>query len=280
MVGEQEWTPSAQASAKGSAASTSQEVILQVDELSVNGDRGHLAVDQISLKVHAGEILGIAGVSGNGQRELIEALIGQRNRVAGTVRVLNEDYLATREQNHRLKVRSLPEEPLLNACVAHMSLAQNMALRDFDQQPMSRWALIKPKRWRLRAQQWISDYGIKAQSENALVSSLSGGNVQRTILARELHGQVRLLIVMNPVFGLDFAAVHEIHQRIRMVRQQGGAVLLISEDLDELLELSDRLLVMSTGQLVHETLTASAQKQLIGSYMAGESSQGGLHEVH
>ena len=247
--------------------------VLEVQGLTVSGDRGTHVVNAIDFKVHAGEILGVAGVSGNGQRELMEALVGQRSRFAGAVHVMGESYQATRSQNHQLRVRSLPEEPLRNACVAAMSVSDNMALRDFDQAPLSSNAWLRPRQWRQRAREWIEAFGIKAQSEAAPVQSLSGGNVQRTVLSRELHGDVRLLMVMNPVFGLDFAAVREIHQRLRQVRAQGGAVLLISEDLDELLELADRIVVMSEGRLVLEVPAAQAQRQVIGAYMAGAETE-------
>ncbi len=276
MVGEVNMVSDHQARESLAQAPSAGHAVLQVHDLKVMGDRGLLAVNGVHVTVHSGEILGVAGVSGNGQREWMEALVGQRPRLSGSVQVRGEEYLASRAQNHRLKVRSLPEEPLRNACVAQMSLSENMALRDFDLNPLSHWAWIKPKVWRQRARQWIADFGIKSQGENAPVQSLSGGNVQRTILARELHGEVELLMVMNPVFGLDFAAVREIHQRIEQVKQQGGAVLLFSEDLDELLELSDRLVVMSEGVLVYEVPTHMAQRQVIGGYMAGEAH----HQMH
>jgi simple sugar transport system ATP-binding protein len=189
---------------------------------------------------------------------------------------MGECYRASRPQNNKLRVRSLPEEPLRNACVAAMSVSDNMALRDFDQAPMSAGVWLRPLQWRQRAHQWITTYGIKAQSEMAPVQSLSGGNVQRTVLARELHGDVRLLMVMNPVFGLDFAAVREIHHRLCQVRQQGGAILLISEDVDELLELADRIVVMSEGLLVYEVPAAQAQRHVIGTYMAGAETEDNL----
>jgi ABC-type uncharacterized transport system ATPase subunit len=242
---------------------------LRVHELQVMGDRGMLAVRDLSLSVAAGEILGIAGVSGNGQRELVEALVGQRGRTAGTVRVDGQPYAATREENHRLKVRSLPEEPLRNACVGELSVAENMALRDFDRPPLCAGGRLRFGHWRSRAREWITGYGIKTQGENAPIRSLSGGNVQRAVLARELHGDIQVLIAANPVFGLDFAAVKEIHTRLRGVAQQGGAVLLISEDLDELLELADRIVVMSEGRIVFETPAANAERQVLGAHMGG-----------
>ena len=243
--------------------------LLSVSNLNVAGDRGTLAVRNLSLAVRAGEILGIAGVSGNGQRELVEALVGQRHRVSGEVQVMGEPYAARRGENHRLKVRSLPEEPLRNACVADMSVAENMALRDFDLAPLYAGGRLRYDTWRSRARDWIVGYGIKTQGEGAPIRSLSGGNVQRAVLARELHGDINVLIAANPVFGLDFAAVKEIHGRLRGVRERGGAVLLISEDLDELMELADRILVMSEGCIVFETPAASAERHVIGGHMGG-----------
>ena len=249
-------------------------VALEVQGLNAMGDRGTLAVRELSLAVKAGEILGVAGVSGNGQRELVEALVGQRPRAGGQVRVLGEPYAAKRGENHRLGLRSLPEEPLRSACVGDLSVAENMALRDFDRAPLCAGGRLRFGRWRSRAREWIAEYGIKTRGEDAPIRSLSGGNVQRAVLARELAGDVRVLIAANPVFGLDFAAVAEIHARIRQVRARGGAVLLISEDLDELLELADRIVVMSEGHVVFETPAAQAERHVLGAHMGG-----GHHEA-
>ena len=252
------------------------EPALQVIDLCALGDRGTVALHGVSLTVQCGEILGVAGVSGNGQRELVEALVGQRPRLSGQVRVMGEPYEATRVDNRRLKVRSLPEEPLHNACVGTLSVAENMALRDFDQAPLASRGLLKFGTWRQRARDWIADYGIKTQGENAPIASLSGGNVQRAVLARELAGDINVLIAANPVFGLDFAAVSEIHTRLRQVRQRGAGVLLISEDLDELLELSDRIVVMSEGRVVFEVSAAQADRRVLGTHMGG----GTQHSAH
>jgi ABC-type uncharacterized transport system ATPase subunit len=226
-------------------------------------------VHGLSLQVRAGEILGVAGVSGNGQRELVEALVGQRARLGGTVHVNGKPYHARREDNRRMKVRSLPEEPLRNACVGELSVAENMALRDFDQPPLVAGGVLRFPAWRSRAREWIREYGVKTQGENAPIRSLSGGNVQRAVLARELAGEIAVLIAANPVFGLDFAAVSEIHARILDVRARGGAVLLVSEDLDELMELADRIVVMSEGRIVYETAAAGAERHVLGAHMGG-----------
>ena len=246
-------------------------VRLKVSRLRVDGDRGQQAVDDLSLCVHAGEIVGVAGVAGNGQRELVEALVGQRPRLAGEVQVADEAFHATREQNRRLKVRSLPEEPLRNACVAEMSVADNIGLRRFDAAPASRLGWLRASRLRERARRLIADFGVKTRSETAPIRALSGGNVQRAVLARELSDEADVLIVANPVFGLDFAAVAEIHQRLMDVRNAGGAVLLVSEDLDELLALSDRIAVMSEGRIVHEVDARAADRRTLGAFMGGHA---------
>mgnify|MGYP006277575641 CR=1 FL=1 len=248
--------------------------VLVIDGLSVRGDRGTMAIRDLSLQLSAGEILGVAGVSGNGQRELVEAIVGQRPRAGGRVTVQGVRYEGTRRQNRELRLRSLPEEPLRNGCVAALSVSDNMALRDFDSAPMSTAGWLRRGRWRARARQWITEYGIKTQGETAPIRSLSGGNVQRAVLARELAGDIDVLIAMNPVFGLDFAAVSEIHQRILDVRDRGGAVLLISEDLDELLELADRIAVISDGSFVHQTSARGAQRHTLGAFMGGGHAEG------
>ena len=253
-------------------------VRLSIRGLTVEDDAGLPAVEEVSLDVHAGEIVGVAGVSGNGQRQLVEALIGQREPVAGEVQVEGQPYRATRAEMRRHKVFSLPEEPLRNACVGSLSVAENMALRNFDRPPLAAGAFLLRSAVRAQSKRLIVDYKVKTPGPDAPMRTLSGGNVQRAVLARELSGDVSVLIVANPVFGLDFAAVAEIHGRILAARDHGAAVLLVSEDLDELLELSDRIVVMFDGRLVHESPIAQADVGRIGRCMAGhsESSSAGL----
>ena len=252
-------------------------VRLQLRGLHVMGDRGETAVNGLDLDVRAGEVVGIAGVSGNGQRELMEALAGQRARTGGTVTVAGQPYRATRSQNRLLKVRGLPEEPLRNACVASLSVADNIGLRSFDQAPHARAGLRTPGSLAKRARELITTYRVKTQGEGAPIGSLSGGNVQRAVLARELSDTAEVLLVSNPVFGLDFTAVAEVHARLVAARNGGAAVLMVSEDLDELLHVADRIVVMSGGRLVHECLAAGADRHHIGRFMGGHGtgSEGG-----
>ena len=258
---------------KSAGAAEGKEPQLAIQKLLVENDSGVAAVEDFTLAVRPGEIVGIAGVSGNGQRELVEALIGQREPLAGKILVGGKPYGASRSEIRRHRVFSLPEEPIRNACVASMSVAENMALRNFDRAPIARGLWLNQAAIREQAEHLIAKFQVKTQGPNAPIGTLSGGNVQRAVLARELSADVSLLIVANPVFGLDFAAVADIHDRILAARNAGTAVLLISEDLDELLELSDRIVVMCAGRIVHETPIAAADVQVIGRHMAGHAAE-------
>lgn len=250
------------------AAPTQAPPRLVVEQLTALGDNGLPILQGVNLTVRPGEILGIAGVSGNGQKQLVEVLIGQRPKSGGRVRVNDEDYNGERAQMARHKVFSLPEEPLRNACVAGSSVADNLALRNYDCAPISRWSWINRLALRKQAQQYVEKFRVKTDGIDARMQTLSGGNVQRAVLARELSQPVELLIVANPVFGLDFNAVVETHARLMAARDK-AAVLLVSEDLDELLELADRIVVMSEGRIVFETTAERADVRELGQYMAG-----------
>ncbi len=264
MIGAEELT--VQPSRSGEAGA----VKLELEKLNAIDDAGATAVHDVSLSVRAGEIVGIAGVSGNGQRQLVEVLAGQRRAESGEIRVAGAHYEASREELRRHKMSLLPEEPLKNACVGGMSVADNIAFREFDRAPFATggWWLNR-NAFRDDAERKIASYKIKTRTPDTPIASLSGGNVQRAVLARELGHDVEVLIAANPCFGLDFAAVAQIHAEIVAARNRGAAVLLVSEDLDELLELSDRLVVMFHGQFVYEAKASEADLTEIGRHMAG-----------
>ncbi|MBV8032245.1 MAG: ABC transporter ATP-binding protein [Betaproteobacteria bacterium] len=253
------------------AALPAGEAQLVVKDLVVEDDAGRVAVDRVSFSVRKGEILGIAGVSGNGQRELVQALVGQRLPTGGAIRVAGEPYHATRAEIAARHVFSLPEEPLRNACVPGMSVADNMALRTFDRAPLASGIWLRAGEIGSQAERLIGQFKVATRGPFARIETLSGGNVQRAVLARELSQKASVLIVQNPVFGLDFAAVAEIHDRIVAARNDGAAVLLVSEDLDELLELSDRVAVIFDGRLVYEVDISKAEIPVIGRWMAGHA---------
>ncbi len=243
---------------------------LSIGALRVAGVEGRSAVDRLTLNVMPGEIVGVAGVSGNGQRELVAALTGALPIAGGQVWVDGEPYLPTRQMMRSLGVRSLPEEPLHNACVGKLALAENLALRGFDRAPLARGAWLSRAAMRQQALAKIAAFKVKTPGPDAAIETLSGGNVQRAVLARELDGNPRLLIVANPCFGLDFQASAEIHARLRAARDAGAGVLLVSEDLDEILALASRLLVLSHGHVALECATAAADISAIGRAMAGD----------
>ncbi len=247
---------------------------LLVRSLRAADDRGHAGLDVAHLAVHPREIVGVAGVSGNGQRELVEVLGGQRPAASGEILVENQPYGATRAEAQARGVRVLPEEPLRNGCVPRMSVGDNLNLRAFDRDSAGRRrALLNGRAMADHAGRLIAAYGVRAPSREAPIAALSGGNVQRCVLARELDGDARLLIVANPCFGLDVRATAEVRARIVAARNAGAAVLLVSEDLDELLDLADRIVVMRDGKLVHEAAnngaTSGASAQEIGGHMVG-----------
>ena len=246
------------------------ETVLELVALCANDDEGLPALDRVNLKVHAGEIVGIAGVSGNGQSELVEVLSGQRPLTDGRIMIKGHPFEPDRDSFYRLKIFGLPEEPLKNATVPKMTVAENMAFRTFDRPPSAKlgWWL-SPGPMREKARELIARYRVKTPSPETALADLSGGNVQRAVLARELSGNVDVLIVANPCFGLDFASVAEIRAQIMEQRNHGAAVLLVSEDLDEVLELADRVAVMSGGTINYQSPVGETDRATIGKHMAG-----------
>jgi simple sugar transport system ATP-binding protein len=195
---------------------------------------------------------------------------GPRPRPHGRIIVKQEPFEPTRDTFYRMKLFGLPEEPLKNATVPRMTVAENMAFRSFDQPPTAklRWWL-SPGPMRSKARELIARYRVKTPSPETEIANLSGGNIQRAVLARELAGDVDVLIVANPCFGLDFASVAEIRSQIMEQRNHGAAVLLVSEDLDEILELADRVAVMSGGTINYVSPVGETDRSTIGKHMAG-----------
>ena len=243
---------------------------LVIEKLEALNDSGVPSLRGLSVQVQPGEIVGVAGVSGNGQSALVEVLAGQRHKRAGKLEVAGSPYGARRSELRDKKVNILPEVPLDNTCVPGMSVSENMALRDFDLPPIRRrGGFVSQRALRAKAERLITRFGVKTPSPDTPIRYLSGGNVQRAVLARELSDACDVLIVANPCFGLDFAASAEIRAQLVDARNRGTAVLLISEDLDELMELSDRLCVMFEGAIVYETEPQATDTTTLGRYMAG-----------
>ncbi|MGB1025660.1 MAG: ABC transporter ATP-binding protein [Rhodospirillaceae bacterium] len=249
--------------------------VLTVSQAKAADRSGLKEINIEALSVRSGEIVGIAGISGNGQMELMEILTGQRALAAGSVSVQGAAFGATREEARVKCVRYLPEEPLHNACAPRMSVTENIAFRTFDVNGSGEgsgtrfWLSLSDMK--ALAAELVGAFKVKTASLDAPMSSLSGGNVQRAVLSRELTGKVDLLIISNPCFGLDFSAVAEIRARIMAARNGGAAVLLMSEDLDEIMELADRILVMSEGRIAYERPAAEADIAEIGHHMGGHA---------
>jgi simple sugar transport system ATP-binding protein len=250
-----------------SRADETEPATLSVAGLWVDGDRGRPAVKGVSLSVHAGEIVAVAGVSGNGQRELSEAIAGLRPHTRGSIEVegrhvANGDTRAAFEAG----VGFIPEDRLGTGVAPNLSIAQNLELRNYRRRSFG--PLLRLKEMRDSASAAIAEYGIKAPGPDAPAGDLSGGNLQKLVLAREFSDRVKVLIAASPTRGLDVAAVQTVHSLLVKAAEEGAAVLLISEDLDEILTLNDRILVMYEGELVEVGAGESVAE--IGLRMAGE----------
>jgi general nucleoside transport system ATP-binding protein len=245
------------------------EPLLEVEGLEVSDDRGLPAVRGVSLTVHAGEIVGVAGVDGNGQAELIEALTGLRRSDAGVVRVAGEDVShATVRQRADAGIGHIAQDRHRYGLVLDFNLAENLALRDYRREPISRYGLLSPRRMDEKAGPLIEEYDVRGGSPATHASSLSGGNQQKVVIAREIAHDPKVLIAAQPTRGLDVGAIEFVHQRLLDQREAGRGILLISLELDEVLQLADRILVMYEGAFVGE-FTPDATEEELGVAMLG-----------
>ncbi|MFH1610189.1 MAG: ABC transporter ATP-binding protein [Candidatus Bipolaricaulota bacterium] len=247
------------------------EKALIVDDLWVRNDRGLPAVRGVSLLVCRGEILGIAGVAGNGQRELVEALSGLRKADRGRVEMSERDVTNTSARAvANAGVAHVPEERLRMGVVPGMSVEDNLILKRHHRPPFSYGPLLQLGRIRKVAQAAIEEYGIATPGPRTPAKLLSGGNIQKLILARELAGEPALIIAAHPTYGLDVGATEQVRRFLLRCRDRGGGVLLVSEDLEEILELADRIAVMFRGEIMGTVPAAEADLEEIGLWMAGE----------
>jgi simple sugar transport system ATP-binding protein len=245
-------------------------VRLAIDGLRVDGDRGTEAVKECGLEVRAGEIVGIAGVSGNGQRELAEAVVGLRSVTAGRVAIDGVDVTGM----HPSRVRAaglayVPEERMRDGVVAEFSVAENLILVDHGRPPFCRRGLLRLGAIADHCRDLVERFMVKTPTLDTPAGNLSGGNIQKLILARELSSEPGVLLASQPTRGVDIGAAEYIHRRLIEERGRGAAVLVISEDLDEVLALSDRIAVMSEGRILAVMDRDEATIQRIGLLMAG-----------
>jgi simple sugar transport system ATP-binding protein len=244
------------------------EPVLVVRDLTVPGRGARPALDRVSLKVRAGEIVGVAGVSGNGQRELVDVLCGMTVPEAGTVQLLGRDVTGRRPQELvRAGLGRIPEDRH-GSVVDGLSVEQNLVLEDLER--YRRGPFLDRRRIRSHAQALIDRFNIKAQRTDP-IGSLSGGNMQKVLLARVLARDPAAIVVAQPTRGLDVGAAEYVHRELLDRRAAGAAILLVSEDLEELLALADRLVVMYDGQLVGRLPASEATPARLGLLMAGEA---------
>ncbi len=243
--------------------------LLEVEDLVVRDDRELEAVRGLSLSVGAGEIVGLAGVSENGQPELVEALTGLRMPESGTVRVAGRDVtrLGVREKL-AAGIGHIAEDRHRRGLVLDFTLAENLALREYRRRPFSRFGLLSLERMRARARELLDEYDVRGGGSDALASSLSGGNQQKCVIAREVAEEPQVLVAAQPTRGLDVGAIEFVHRRLLDQREAGRAVLLVSLELDEIRSLSDRVLVISDGRITAE-LAPGASDEELGIAMAG-----------
>jgi simple sugar transport system ATP-binding protein len=245
------------------------ETVLRVRDLQVLSDRGLLAVDHLSVDVQAGEILGIAGVQGNGQTELVEALSGLRTPVGGTVELVGVDV--TRSSSRQL-VNSgeahIPEDRQKHGLVLGFSIADNLVLRTYERAPFARGIRIVFEAIARFATRLAREFDIRMQSVNAPVGTLSGGNQQKVVIAREFTRGGRLLIASQPTRGVDVGSTEFIHRKLIEARDSGMAVLVVSAELEEVLGLADRVAVMYRGQIAGVLDAADATPEALGYMMA------------
>lgn len=246
------------------------ETALEVDKLTVSGPGTKPLVDAATFTVRSGEIVGVAGVAGNGQSELVQALAGLRGTANGTVRVNGHDMAGLSVARRRAAgLAYVPEDRTEVGAAAGASTSDNLAM-GFQRGPLrSRWGWLSPRALRDHAQRVVSDFGVKVSALSVPISTLSGGNQQKAILGREMTHEAPLLIVEQPTRGVDIGAVENIHRRLVDYRDQGHAVLLVSAELSEVLGVCDRILVMFEGRIVLDVARDDTDHHELGLAMAG-----------
>jgi simple sugar transport system ATP-binding protein len=245
------------------------ETLLEVEDIHAEDDRQLERVRGVSLSVRSGEIVGLAGVDGNGQTELIETLVGLRRPSSGRILIGGRDV--TGEGTRRMieeGVGHIPEDRQKVGLVLDFSVAENLALHGYRKPPQSRLGWLRPRRILARAWTLIREFDIRGGGPRTRTGALSGGNQQKVVVAREISGEPRVLLAAQPTRGLDVGAIEYVHRRLVEERDEGKAVLLVSLELDEILSLSDRILVMYEGEIVGE-FSPQATEEELGLTMTG-----------
>jgi ABC-type uncharacterized transport system ATPase subunit len=244
--------------------------VLEIKNLNAMNDKGLGAVKTLNLTVRQHEILGLAGISGNGQRELAEILFGLRKPDAGAIHINGRTLkFGSPVSAINLKMGRIPEDRIDTGLMMDLSVEENMILENHTSAEFQTCGLMHAGKIRRFSEELIGAYGIKTAGRDAVTKSLSGGNLQKVMLARELAGKPAVVVAAQPTRGLDVGAMEYIHQRILQERERGAGILLISEDLDEVFALSDRIVVMYEGEIMGEAAGGSASREQIGLWMSG-----------
>jgi simple sugar transport system ATP-binding protein len=248
------------------------ETCLELEGISADGDRGLPAVKEVSLAVRGGEIVAVAGVAGNGQRELAEAIAGMRATTAGTIRVAGRKLNGgDAREAISAGIAYVPEDRLGTGVAPGLSVADNVVLKSYRKPPASRGPFLILRKIRELAEAVMQRYDVRASGPDVPARQLSGGNLQKVVLAREFSGQPVVLVAASPTRGLDVAGIETVHAYLRDAAESGVGVLLISEDLDEIRALADRIAVMYEGAIAGERDAATATVEELGLLMAGGS---------
>jgi len=246
------------------------DVVLKVTDLTVLDADGRTHVENVSFEVHAGEIVGIAGVQGNGQTELVEALTGLRKAASGVIALDGKDLTnSDPRERHQMGMAHIPEDRQRQGLVGGLSVAENLVLTRYHDDQFSHGVLVDWDAANAIAETLITEYDIRTPNKETGVGTLSGGNQQKVIVARELSRDLRLTIAAQPTRGVDVGSIEYIHSRIVKERDAGTAVLIVSTELEEVMALSDRLLVMYRGKVVAELDPKKVTPMEVGLYMAG-----------
>jgi ABC-type uncharacterized transport system ATPase subunit len=246
------------------------DVVLEIEDLVILDDRNQIAVDGVAFEVRAGEILGVAGVQGNGQTELVEAITGLRGARSGKVSLLGTDIThASPREITELGSAHVPEDRQQDGLVLPFSVADNLVLNTYYRPPFTEGVVLQRDAILEAAEERIEQFDIRTPSALTKAGSLSGGNQQKVIVAREFSRPIKLLVASQPTRGLDVGSIEYIHKRIVEKRDEGTAVLLVSPELDEIMELADRIAVMFRGEIVAVVPGPEATKEQIGLLMAG-----------
>ena len=246
------------------------EVVLQISDLVVNENRGVPAVKELSLDVRAGEIVGIAGIDGNGQSELIQAITGLRKVKSGSIKIKGQEVVGLSPRKiTEMNVSHVPEDRHRDGLVLEMMLSENIALQTYYKEPLSKNGVLNYNQINSYARQLMEEFDVRAANEIVPASALSGGNQQKAIIAREVDRNPDLLIVSQPTRGLDVGAIEYIHKRLIGERDKGKAVLVVSFELDEILNLSDLIAVIHDGKIQGIVKPSDTNKQELGILMAG-----------